>query len=130
MNRRHFLEMSMATLVLPMTLVACGEPDADDDNTGDSGDNTDSGTDTNDGGSCNTAGDGTGDSNSHGHVITVSAADLATGTGGTYTSTGDHTHDVTLTAQDMTDLLANCTVTVSSTAGGHEHTWVITLPAT
>jgi hypothetical protein len=125
MKRRAFLEMSLATLTLPITLVACGDPATTDDEPTDSGDNTDSGT----GDACDTGADGAGTADSHGHTITVAAADLAAGTGGTYTSTGDHTHDVTLTAQDMTDLLADCTVTVSSTAGGHDHTWVITLPA-
>lgn len=126
MKRRDFLGGTLATAMIPlsMTLTACADGGDETDETADS-----AGTDS-DAASCDDSGDGTGDSNSHGHSVVIPAADLASGGGGTYTSTGgDHPHDVVLTAQDMTDLLADCSVTVTSDSGGHSHTWELSLPA-
>lgn len=122
MDRRSILKLGLATIAIPMTLVACDDGGSEvlDDDIADTGT-----ADT-----CDTAAAGDGTSDTHSHVLTIPAADLAGGLGGTYTSTaGDHTHDVVLTAQDMSDLLDNCTVTVSSD-DTHPHTWTLALPAT
>jgi hypothetical protein len=68
----------------------------------------------------------------HSHDITIRAADLAAGTGVTYTSTAafGHVHTVTLTSQIISDLNAGGTETVISNPDntGHSHDWVITEP--
>ncbi len=65
----------------------------------------------------------------HGHVLTVSMADVTAGAERTYDITGSsiHIHSVTLTAAHFTMLAANQTVTVTSTSGSqHTHTVTIT----
>jgi hypothetical protein len=68
----------------------------------------------------------------HSHTIVVRAADLAAGTGVTYTSSiaFGHIHTVTLTPQIIGDLNAGGTETVTSDpdSTGHSHDWVITEP--
>ena len=76
-----------------------------------------------------TVADANGVADSHNHTILVPMADINAGTGGTYTSTGGHTHDVTLTAGDMATLAATCFVQTSASNGTHTHTWDITIPA-
>lgn len=122
MKRRTLLKLGLATVSMPMVLVACDDGGAE---------LIDSGTaDTGEGETCDTASSAQGDSNSHGHTLVVTAAEIASGLGGTYTSTGgDHDHEVTLTGDDMTDLLDNCTIEVTSDSGGHSHTWSISLPS-
>jgi hypothetical protein len=128
MDRRTLLKLGASGVMLPAMLVACDGGGAEfvqtDDQ--DSGDVGDSGAAE---GVCNTATSASGESDTHGHALMIPAADLASGLGGTYPCTGGgHPHDVTLTADDMSALLDNCTVTVESQDGGHPHTWVITLP--
>ena len=75
------------------------------------------------GGGC--AGDGSGPSDTHGHSIVIPEADWLAGNPGNYNSTGgDHNHVVPMSAQDMADLAAGCTVTVQSN-DSHAHTWII-----
>ncbi|TNE86492.1 MAG: hypothetical protein EP330_22400 [Deltaproteobacteria bacterium] len=117
MDRRSLLKLGLAGVSLPMTLVACDDLDLDPLDSGDTAT------------SCNTANSASGDSDTHGHTLTVPAADLASGLGGTYTSTGgDHDHEVTLSGDDMDFLLDNCSVQVTSDSGGHSHTWEISFP--
>ena len=47
--------------------------------------------------------------------------------GWTYTADGAHTHQVSLSAQDLDQIFAGGTVTIT-TNDGHPHTWVISLP--
>jgi hypothetical protein len=61
----------------------------------------------------------------HGHVLTVSAADVAAGTTRTYDIQGSslHPHTVTLTAEHFAMLAQNQQVSVRSTTdSGHAHT--------
>jgi hypothetical protein len=59
----------------------------------------------------------------HGHVLTVSAADVTAGSAKTYTMTGGtHGHSVTVTAADFSKLKSAGQVTVTSTSDvGHSH---------
>lgn len=62
--------------------------------------------------------------NNHGHVLSISAADLAAGADKTYDITGSasHKHTVTIEAEDFTDLKNGVTYSVtSSTDAGHSH---------
>ncbi|MCO4744824.1 MAG: hypothetical protein KC912_08545 [Proteobacteria bacterium] len=122
MKRRTLLKLGLATVAIPMTLVACedaGPVFNDDDFEGDSGLG------------CNTSTSAEGASDSHSHLLFIPAADLANGLGGTYTSSGgDHDHEVEVTGSDMSILLDNCTVDVTTDTGGHAHTWSLSLPVT
>jgi hypothetical protein len=65
----------------------------------------------------------------HGHVLTVSAADVTAAVDKTYDIMGSsvHTHTVTLTAAHFAMLAQNQTVNVTSTSSGaHSHTITIT----
>lgn len=65
--------------------------------------------------------------NIHSHQMTVSQADIDAGVAKTYTATGGHNHDVTLTAGDFTTLANNGTVVVTSGEGaGHTHQVTVT----
>lgn len=60
----------------------------------------------------------------HGHVLTISAADLNSAVAMTYDIRGsaDHTHSVTFSAAQLAQLKAGTTVAVSSTtAFSHDH---------
>jgi hypothetical protein len=64
----------------------------------------------------------------HGHVLTVSKADIAAGAAKTYdiTGTADHTHHVTISAPNFATLTANTAVmTVSTTDLSHNHSITI-----
>ncbi len=67
------------------------------------------------------------DSSGHPHSFEMSCASLD-GRQYTYTAGGAHTHMVTLTDEDIDDILSGRTVTIETT-GGHPHTWVIAMPA-
>ena len=71
--------------------------------------------------------DTTGPSNSHGHFVTIPAADLTSTADKTYTSTGgSHDHTVTITASELATLRSACSVVLSSN-DTHSHTWTLTL---
>jgi hypothetical protein len=60
----------------------------------------------------------------HGHDFTVPGADIAGGNAHSYDITGsaDHSHSVSLTAEDMATLADNRPLQVTSSAGGgHTH---------
>ena len=60
----------------------------------------------------------------HGHVLTVSAADVAAGADKDYNiqGTADHNHQVTITKAHFADLKAGTLVALTSTtAAGHVH---------
>ncbi len=67
------------------------------------------------------------DDSGHAHALELRCTSLQAGQA-SYTATGAHTHVVNLTADDIAEVLAGRTVTVTSTAG-HPHTWVIAMPA-
>ena len=63
-------------------------------------------------------------SNNHGHSLSVSQADVDAAQNKTYSvkGSGDHDHEVLLTANHFASLKAGQSVFVqSSTGGGHEH---------
>ena len=66
--------------------------------------------------------------NSHGHQITIPVEDLENppAGGGQYLSTGGHTHTVTLTEAELTELATNCTLTTTNSTG-HAHSWTINI---
>jgi hypothetical protein len=69
----------------------------------------------------------------HGHVMTVSKADVVAGTLKTYNISGGagHAHNVTLNANAFTSLQGNTMVTVNSTPeAGDGHTHSITIMCT
>jgi hypothetical protein len=47
--------------------------------------------------------------------------------GATYTSTGGHTHQVTVSQAELQTLASTCAVTTNNNTG-HSHTWTITIP--
>jgi len=64
----------------------------------------------------------------HGHVLTVSKADIAAGVVKTYDITGqaDHTHHVTISAGNFATLTSNMTVSTHSTTDeSHSHSITI-----
>jgi hypothetical protein len=62
------------------------------------------------------------------HHVTISAADIAAATPQTYTLSGDHPHDISLTLADFMTLRAGGSVDVTSTFdGGGPHSHVVTL---
>jgi hypothetical protein len=68
-------------------------------------------------------------SNNHGHVLNVSAADVAVGLDKTYDiqGTASHTHSVTVTAAMFAQLAANTGVDPTTTVTDlHSHTILIT----
>ncbi len=123
MKRREFiLKLGAAALVLPsVVLKGCGGSSSDDPYYSDDDDAGDD-----DSGGC--LGDAIGNANSHGHVISIPRADLdAPPAGGaTYSASGSHSHNVTLSQQELVDLAANCTLATSNNSG-HAHTWTITV---
>lgn len=123
MDRREFLHALAALTVLPVA--GCdGGPTGDD--TGEPADDTGEGTLT-----CVIGdGSGTGTGAGHSHTVTIPEADVEDGVGGTYTSSSSqaHTHEVTLTDEEMATLRDDCQVEVTTTDEAHEHTWTITLP--
>lgn len=110
-TRRQFLGTTMAAAAL----AACG-----DDGGGTAADAAG-------GRNCTTNGTSVTIGGNHGHVMTVSAADVTAGVDKTYDimGTSAHTHSVTVTAANFTSLQTNPagSVMVTSTLGsGHTHT--------
>ncbi|MCK0157078.1 hypothetical protein MWU65_07810 [Cellulophaga sp. F20128] len=63
-------------------------------------------------------------SGNHGHVLTVSKAEVVAGTSKTYDiqGTAGHAHSVTLTSEDFTTLKINLSIVIASTTdAGHTH---------
>jgi hypothetical protein len=109
-TRRQFL----GTAVVVGAAAACGGGDGDDGGGGVTKDCVVNGTTATIGGN-------------HGHVITVSAADVMAGADKTYDimGTAAHTHSVTVTAANFASLMNNPSGSVmvnSTTGGGHTHT--------
>jgi hypothetical protein len=80
--------------------------------------------------SCTTNGTNVSIGSNHGHVLMVSAADVAAGAEKTYNITGSatHAHSVTISAANFASLQSNpgMALTLTSTSGGgHTHTVTI-----
>jgi hypothetical protein len=116
LTRKEFIRLGAAATVA-LTLPACS---ADDE--GDGGASAEDGpADT--GAGCDGGASGV-ISGNHGHELIVPNADLVAGAGATYgiQGTSPHTHDVTLTADQMAQIADGMSVTVtSSSGGGHTH---------
>jgi hypothetical protein len=72
------------------------------------------------------------DNTGHTHNVAIPLADLATppSGGATYTSDGSHTHQITLTQQQLTEINNGASDTVRSTVvNNHSHEWTIRKPA-
>lgn len=152
MDRRLFLQQTAAATALVATtgLSACGKGDDDSGTTSGtasgSGSSTGSTTGTTGGtpagastgtpggtgggtttGACAQAQGRAEDGEGHGHHLVIPLADWQAGNAGNYVTTAsDHNHTVSINAQQMADLAANCTVTVNSN-DTHPHTWIITI---
>jgi len=69
----------------------------------------------------------------HGHTMTVAVADVNSTVDKSYdiTGTANHSHSVTLTAQQLAQLKAGTAVSVTSTAGGTDgHTHAVAVNCT
>lgn len=118
MTRKEFLEMVIGGVGAAL-LVGCGGDD------GGGGGGADA-----PGRSCTTNGTNVTIGSNHGHVLVVSAADVAAGTDKTYDiqGTSAHSHSVTVTAANFASLQSNPSMTVmltSTSGGGHTHTITI-----
>ena len=115
MTRKEFL----GSLIGAAALLACGG-----DSDGGGADAATSGK------SCTTNGTTATIGSNHGHVLTVSAADVSAGVDKTYdiTGTSAHAHMVTVTAANFTTLKNNPNGSVmltSTSGGGHTHSVTI-----
>jgi hypothetical protein len=147
MKRRDFLTGVLSAVALtPIVLSGCGKEgddtgeDTSADTTGTTVDDTSTtGTTTDTGGGTTDTGGGTtttdpgcegeasGPANSHGHKVTIPAADVAAGAAKSYSTTGgSHDHTINVSASDMAKL-ANCETVVISSADGHSHTWTVSI---
>jgi hypothetical protein len=113
MTRKEFLGTLLGAAGAAC-LVGCGGDDG--------GGGTDSGVSR----SCTTNGTTVSIASNHGHVLMVSAADVAAGQAKTYdiTGTSDHAHMVTVTAANFASLHSNPSGSVQATStsgGGHTH---------
>lgn len=66
------------------------------------------------------------DASGHAHSFELTCAQLEGGVA-TYTAGGAHTHQVTLTDDQIADILDGRQVVVE-TSGGHPHTWIVQMP--
>lgn len=131
MDRRSFITMGMAA-ALSITLVSCGDDD---------GPREDSGVDASADATVDASADATDDSSTaddtfegsttdpHSHTVEIRCADLGED-GVTYTSSEnlDHTHEITLTGEQLAQLAAGETVVIETTDQDHTHEWTITKP--
>lgn len=67
------------------------------------------------------------DASGHAHSFELTCAQLEEGVA-TYTAGGAHSHQVTLTADQIADVLDGRQVVVETT-GGHPHTWIVQMPS-
>jgi hypothetical protein len=110
-TKRSFVRGSLGVCAAGVLTAACGGDDDDD-------------TATNNGGACTTE-----IASNHGHALTISATDKMTGAAKEYDIKGsaDHSHMVSLSADDFADLASGTIVIVtSSTNEGHSHDVTIT----
>ncbi|MFT6816925.1 MAG: hypothetical protein ACJATT_000726 [Myxococcota bacterium] len=140
MKRREFLtRCAGAALVLtiaPSLLTGCddGTGETDDEGTGDgTGDDDSEGTGDEDTGevteACLDCADSVaeGPSDTHGHLICLTRADLDDGADITYTSSGgSHDHTFTITAAQLQSIAAGDIVTIEST-DSHDHAWDVAM---
>ena len=140
MKRREFLLKAAGTAavltVVPSLLAACddGGTDTDPDSETDSETDTEGDTDTGDDDTAaaadclDCAGSAAeGESNSHGHFICLTQAELDAGEEITYTSTGgNHDHTFVITAAQIASIVAGDVVTIES-ADSHPHTWDVSM---
>jgi len=116
MERRQFLasgiKIALAAICLPEFLSACGTSDT-----------AAAAAAPVSGGNCASNGTTVSIAGNHGHVLVVSKADILAGADKTYDITGSagHSHSVTVTAADFTNLAANQGITELSTTTGHNH---------
>ena len=118
LSRRQFLGTSVAVTAGAVVLAACGGGDD-----GGGGGGSDAAASAK---SCTQNGTSTQISGNHGHVLTVSAADVTAGVDKTYDimGTAAHTHSVTVTAANFATLAGNpnaSVMTTSTSGGGHTH---------
>jgi hypothetical protein len=117
MNRRNFLDASLKALLavffIPELFSACGASSTTAATT----------TAPISGGNCLANGTIATIAGNHGHVIIVSHADIVAAVDKTYdiTGTAGHSHSVTITAADFTNLTANQGIVELSTTTGHNH---------
>ena len=65
----------------------------------------------------------------HVHTFTVTCSDFDLNGMVTFTAMGSgHTHDVKISAGDLDKVLAGDTIEVMTTSGGHNHTFVFSMP--
>ncbi|AVR43944.1 hypothetical protein C7S20_00935 [Christiangramia fulva] len=125
MDRKSFLQKTSASLlVIPaITLLGCSSDSGDEMENPNPNPNPG---DTMASGNCLDNGTEVAISANHGHELTVSKEDVAAGTAKTYTlsqaSTDQHTHQVTLTSAQFSELESNHQITATSTnQEGHTH---------
>jgi hypothetical protein len=111
-RRRRFLGGIAALLAVPAagSLLGCGGDDSGPDAAGETF------IVTND------------DDADHTHELAIACADLGSGLAASYVATGPHMHTVSVTAEQLEQIAAGETVTVSFTEG-HSHTFNIARPA-
>ncbi len=145
MKRRDFLTgIFGAAALAPIALAGCGKADDDTSSTGttDTSDTSDTGGGTTDtgGGTTDTdtdtdtdttdtgcEGEAAGPADSHGHKLTIPAADVAAGSAKSYATTGGgHDHTVEVSSSDMAKL-ANCETVVITSSDGHSHSWTVSI---
>lgn len=134
MDRRSFvlnLGGFAAVATLAPSLVACKTEETDSDSETETETDTDTDTDTEDTATgCADCADSAaeGPSDSHGHLVCLSQAQVDGGDVTITSQDGSHDHSVAITAAELTTLRDTGTVTVTSN-DIHEHTWVITICA-
>jgi hypothetical protein len=68
------------------------------------------------------------DASGHSHSFAITC-DEENGDGDrVFTATGPHTHQVPLTRDELDLVFAGQTILVETTGGGHNHTWLVSLP--
>ena len=121
MNRKSFLNKTVAPLLagIPfLSIMSCGSDDDDDTNP-----DSDAGNGSTPG-DCSANGTDSSIAQNHGHTLTVSADDVNAGTEKSYSIQGgaSHDHSVTVTVDNFTSLQKNESVTATSSTGdGHSH---------
>jgi hypothetical protein len=113
MTRKEFLHTGLAAMVA-IPLVACSSDDGNDTAADGSGDG---GGDCSGGATANIA-------NNHGHVVDVTGSDISAGAAKDYDmmGTASHTHTLSVSADDMANLVAGMSVSLtSSVTAGHSH---------